>query len=88
MGRELEAAVLQVEGVHFLAQDVRLATWNEATGQWVESSSNRVELARWEVPELAEITVVEGEPLTPGEALGPPDTRKVPVPIPTLKEEC
>lgn len=67
-GPELEAAALQVEGVEFLhGLDVAgLApdgvTWEPGT----------VELRRFEVPQLAEITVVEGAPLEPGTAIEPP----------------
>jgi hypothetical protein len=58
-------------------------------------------LEPWEVPELTEITVVDGEPLAPGESLQPPPASRVgedggaaddepamPVPIPTIREEC
>lgn len=84
-GPELEAAALQVEGVEFL-EELKVAGWNEAANAWVQGT---VGLALYEVPELTEITVVEG-PLTfdPGEAIEPPDPGGVPVPIPVLREEC
>ncbi len=71
---ELEAAVLQVEGVAFLEGDLRLARWVEGQGledegRWEEEST--VALSPWEVPELWEVSVVEGEPLPPGEAMRP-----------------
>jgi hypothetical protein len=81
-GPELEAAALQVDGVEFLrglrvSQQVEDGSWEEGT----------VTLRRYEVPELVEITVVEDEPLAPGEPIEPasrvePDTGEVPVPIP------
>jgi hypothetical protein len=61
-----------------------------------------VTLAKWEVPQLAEITIVEGAPLPAGQSVAPPPRRPkretpgvpsdqavaVPVPIPVPKEEC
>jgi baseplate J-like protein len=83
-GPELEAAALQVEGVEYL-ENLRVAGWNPATGSWDEGT---VELALDEVPELAEITVVEGPPLDPGATLGPIQPEKTPVPVPVVREEC
>jgi hypothetical protein len=48
----------------------------------------RVTLQPWEVPELAEITVVQGDALAPGEAVAGAATPLVPIPIPTVPEEC
>lgn len=86
-GPELEAAALQVEGVEFL-EGLDVAAWNESTKTWVPFVGKPVPLAPWEVPELVEITVVEGKPLKPGDALGPVKPPKLPVPVPTLVEEC
>ncbi len=86
-GPELEAAALQVEGVDFL-HGLSVAAWNERANAWEPAADQRVTLRPWEVPELAEITVVQGAPLVPGEALGPVPPSKTPVPIPTLREEC
>jgi hypothetical protein len=100
-GPELEAAALQVEGVEFL-EGLQVAGWRAGAaggeGEWVEGT---VLLEPWEVPELTEITVVDGEPLAPGESLQPPPASRVgedggaaddepamPVPIPTIREEC
>jgi baseplate J-like protein len=83
-GPELEAAALQVEGVEYL-ENLRVAGWNPATGSWDEGT---VELDLDEVPELAEITVVEGPPLAPGATLGPVLPEKTPVPVPVVREEC
>jgi len=83
-GPELEAAALQVEGVEFL-EGLRLAFFDEASGEWLEGP---VELEVDEVPELAEITVVAGAPAVPGKALGPLPPERKPVPIPVLRQEC
>ncbi|MCC6234191.1 MAG: putative baseplate assembly protein, partial [Verrucomicrobiales bacterium] len=83
--RELEAAALQVEGVEFL-HELKVAGWDETTGTWVAGS---VDLRPYEVPELAEIAVVDG-PVTfaAGESVEPPSQPTVPVPIPVLREIC
>lgn len=99
-GPELEAAALQVEGVQYI-ECLRLAeldadgtTWKEATVDSTAGDASqcppreRITLKAWEVPEVAEITVVQGQALTPGEALGPVAAPLVPVPIPTIKSEC
>ncbi|MEO8333810.1 MAG: putative baseplate assembly protein [bacterium] len=86
-GPELEAAALQVEGVELL-EGLSVSAWNEATQTWNAPRREPVLLQAWEVPELSEITVVQGTPLVPGEALGPVLPSKTPVPIPTLREEC
>ena len=83
-GPELEAAALQVEGVEFL-EDLRVAGWNEATQQWVPGT---VTLAMYEVPHLAELTVVEGTPPAPGDAIGAPPSDAVAIPIPVIRQEC
>ena len=86
-GPELEAAALQVEGVELL-EGLAVSSWNDATGAWNAPVRAPVLLQAWEVPELSEITVVQGTPLVPGEALGPVLPSKTPVPIPTLKAAC
>ena len=99
-GPELEAAALQVEGVQFI-ECLRLATWDAASGVWVEASAEatadassgcapreKITLQPWEVPEVAEITVVQGPAIKPGEALGPVTPPLVPIPIPTIPDEC
>lgn len=82
-GPELEAAALQVEGVEFL-EGLNVAGFNEQTQTWHPGS---VDLAIHEIPELAEITVVEGTPLPAGQAIVPPPG-KTPVPIPIIRQEC
>ena len=86
------AAALQVEGVEYL-DGLRLAepeTQEDGSETWVEKTA--VTLLPYEVVELTEITVVRGEPLEPGETLAPPPPdsgqAQLPVPIPTLKDEC
>lgn len=98
-GPELEAAALQVEGVQYL-ECVRLAVWNSTSGQWTEAAAvtsgaadgcpprENIVLEPWEVPEVAEITVVQGPAMTPGQALGPVKAPLVPIPIPTIKSKC
>jgi len=86
-GPELEAAALQVEGVEYL-EGLDVAEWDAASQQWIGAPHRPILLSAWEVPELTEITVVEGPPLPPGETFGPRDTPDVPVPLPTVREEC
>src|SRR5262245_30936494 len=85
-GPELEAAALQVEGVEYL-EGLEVAGWDAQSGTWQSALHQPIVLSAWEVPELTEITVVQGAPLKPGEALGPVPTPKVPVPIPTIRQE-
>jgi len=82
-GPELEAAALQVEGVEFL-NGLTVARLDEATGQWIPGS---VELALYEVPELTQITVVQGPPAPVGQPITPPPG-KTPIPIPIIREVC
>lgn len=97
-GPELEAAALQVEGVLYV-ECLRIAQWDESTGQWSEASSDvspsagclpreRIDLQPWEVPEVVEMTVVQGPALKPGDAVGAVTPPLVPIPIPTIPEEC
>jgi hypothetical protein len=74
-GPELEAAVLQVEGVEYIEDDLRVGEWSE--GAWRERT---VILRAWEVPELHEITVVDGSPLPIGQPLGLPQPLTLPLP--------
>jgi hypothetical protein len=97
-GPELEAAALQVEGV-LLIECLRIAE-RDANGQWIEATTSgtaagggcppreRVTLQPWEVPQLAEITVVQGDALAPGEAVAGATAPLVPIPIPTVPEAC
>ena len=92
-GPELEAAALQVEGVEYIHRrtdavgqcGLEVAGYDEATSEWIEGS---IELQPFEVPHLVRITVVSGEPRAVGEDLVPPASPKVPIPVPTLGEDC
>jgi hypothetical protein len=90
-GPELEAAVLQVEGVEFLVRDsggcgAGLRVAGESNGAWVEGP---VQLSKWQVPELAQVTVVTDRPPgAPQDGLAPPPPDKTPVAVPTIKEDC
>ena len=85
-GPELEAAALQVEGLEFLDRAAGGRGGPAPTGT---SGSPRVELAAWEVPELAEITVVAGPTRSRrGEAPAPPAVPGPPVPVRAPREVC
>jgi hypothetical protein len=98
-GPEIEAAALQVEGVQFI-ECLRLAIWDDASSKWIEAAATatpdadgcppreKIDLQPWEVPEVAELTVVQGPAMTPGQALGAVKPPLVPVPIPTIQDEC
>jgi hypothetical protein len=72
--------------------------WDETNSKWVEATvkpdtdgcppRENIELQPWEVAEVAEITVVQGSAMTPGQALGPVKPPLVPIPIPTIQDEC
>jgi hypothetical protein len=81
-GPELEAAVLQVDGVEFI-QALKVADLSGTV-----PAQGTVELEGWEVPELAELTVVLGTPPDPGTGgVGPPPAPS-PVPVPVPREAC
>lgn len=94
---ELEAAALQVEGVEYLTPSpmpdtgcpvgLRLAE-ETAPGVWSEPATRAVDLEAWEVPELAAVTVVEGEARAPGEVLDPPTPSGPAVPVRSPVEVC
>ena len=84
-GPELEAAALQVDGVDFV-ESVSVADLKTTP-----PTAGTVELASWEVPELAELTVVEGTPPEAGTGgVQPPHSPDdpLPVPVPVPKDEC
>jgi predicted phage baseplate assembly protein len=83
-GPELQAAALQVEGVDFL-EGLDVAGWDPVSQDWMTGTVN---LNDWEVPELAEITVVDGPQLQPGKAIGPLPPPSLPIPIPIIREVC
>lgn len=83
-GPELEAAALQVEGVEFL-NDLKVGGWDGT--QWLPGP---VVLEKYEVPELVEISVMEG-PLGQFEAWDSVTPSPLPdkvKPIPVIREEC
>jgi hypothetical protein len=85
-GPELEAAALQVEGVQYIEQ-LKLAGWNEKTGQWEEPET--VTLREYEVPELDQVIVVEGTAAPKAwEGIAPPKIVAPPIPIPVIRKEC
>jgi hypothetical protein len=100
-GPELEAAALQVDGVMFI-ECLRMAR-QASDGSWIEATADasgggncppreRIVLQSWEVPEVVEMTVVQGDALAPGQAVAPIETGGsaplVAIPIPTIPEEC
>ncbi|WP_255768575.1 putative baseplate assembly protein [Pseudarthrobacter sulfonivorans] len=84
---ELEAVAVQVEGVEYL-EDLLLApvpqvgTSQAGQGHPVRESQQRIDLMPWQVPELAEITVLSGPPLPLGTDYAPAPAKKIPVPLP------
>jgi hypothetical protein len=88
-GAELEAVAVQVEGVEFLeGYGLRLATRDGVRDDDPWREVPRVELRRWQVPELADITVVAGEPLEPGAGYRPPPAPSDTVYAPLPREVC
>jgi Baseplate J-like protein len=82
---ELEAAALQVEGVDFL-EGLTVAGLGPDGATWVPATT--VQLRPFEVVELAEVTVVQGQPMPPGVPITPPSPDNLPVPIPVPRQEC
>jgi hypothetical protein len=87
---ELEAIAVQVEGVDYIVDDLRLAARNPGTPGTGGTSAvwqqlDLVELAPWEVPQLSAITVVGGTPPAAGKGYQPPadhDMDALIVPLP------
>jgi predicted phage baseplate assembly protein len=74
---ELEAVAVQVEGVEYL-EDLLLG---EYTGGGL-IKRQLIAFERWELPELAQITVVGGQPLKIGTDVAPAPPKQTPVPLP------
>jgi hypothetical protein len=74
---ELEAVAVQVEGVEFVRGFVLAVPDNGGF-----TRADLISLARWEVPELIDISVVSGDPLQPGEGYTPTPPPAPPVPLP------
>ncbi len=96
-GPEIEAAVLQVEGVEFVEPPGVGVAFRNAAGTWVPATGDSVPMTANQVPELDVITVVNGPRMNPGQDFPPPppttaDGQVVPggkiVPVPTIVEEC
>ena len=81
---ELEAVAVQVDGVEYVIDRLRLARRDKpaggAPGPWTEVSP--VQLQRWEVPRLVAMTAVPGPAPAPGTDGSPPPPDPVPVPLP------
>jgi hypothetical protein len=82
---ELEAAVLQVEGVQYLESDGVAVARQESDGSF---TAGTVELGPNQVPELVTLTVVQGPRLEPGQEYTAPASTETPVPVPTIPAEC
>lgn len=84
---ELEAVAVQVDGVEYLEDELKLAVRPDPTADW--TSNPLVLLQPWEVPRLTAITVVTGPPLPPGTGYGPtPLPGGDPVLVPLPPEVC
>jgi hypothetical protein len=84
---EIEAAVLQVEGVEFV--DVGQVEVGRLSEDGISFVEGMVELAPHQLPELAQVSVVaSGRRLPVGAGFAPPPTAGTVVPIPTLVDEC
>jgi predicted phage baseplate assembly protein len=77
---ELEAVAVQVEGVEYL-EDLVMAPAGDPTAT-DDASVPLIPLERWQVPSLAQVTVVQGRPLALGAAYEPDPPVQVPVLLP------
>jgi hypothetical protein len=86
---ELEAAVLQVEGVEFV-EDLAVAAWNG--NAWIKTlidCKTLVEMQPFELPEVAAVTVVDALPMPePGAGIDPNAPEGTYLPFPVLRDEC
>jgi predicted phage baseplate assembly protein len=90
-GPEIDAAVLQVEGVELVEPPGSGVAFLDAAGRWVPGTDNTVPLTAEQLPELAEVRVVNGPRLEPGADFPPPGPVEPGgriVPVPTIVEEC
>jgi hypothetical protein len=88
-GPELEAAVLQVEGVDFV-EKLRLAAWVDGPTPWQEVTTP-ITMGKREVPQLAVVAVVaDSNPPAPGDVVQPAggDPGKPSIPIPVEQVGC
>ncbi|GAA1032646.1 hypothetical protein GCM10009557_31810 [Virgisporangium ochraceum] len=63
---ELEAVTVQVDGVESIQSELKLALIVKTGDAEVAEETPSVELRRWEVPELVQVTVVRGVPPAAG----------------------
>jgi hypothetical protein len=82
---ELEAVAVQVEGVEYLQEDEQgggIVLWTPS-GEGYQRV-DKLELKRWEVPEVVDFKVVSGTPLPPDKPYvpAPPSSPNL-VPLPT-----
>jgi predicted phage baseplate assembly protein len=86
---ELEAVAVQVDGVEYV-QRLRLAVAARSGTRTVWEERDLVTLQRHQVPELAAITVVQGDPLEPGAGYRPqqPTVPVGTVLVPLPREVC
>jgi predicted phage baseplate assembly protein len=88
---ELAAVAVQVDGVEYVEDELRLARIVTRAGADVAVEATTVELQRWEVPELSQVTVVRGAPPAPGTGYppsGPAAGQDPPVLVPLPAEVC
>lgn len=76
---ELEAVAVQVDGVEYVVDDLLLGTIGADDHV---TPASLVSLQKWQVPDLADISVVGGSPLELGATYDPSPPDKVPVPLP------
>ncbi len=84
---EIEAAVLQVEGVEYVdVGQIEVGRLSEDGTTFVEGP---VDLAPHQLPEVTKVSVVASGPrLLVGKDFAPPPTPGTVVPVPTIVEEC
>ena len=78
---ELEAVAVQVEGVEYVVGSA-IGVPNATGTAWTEVAEGVVRLQKWEVPQLAGITVTGGDPLPVGATIEPTPPERIPVPLP------
>ena len=78
---ELEAVAVQVEGVEYVVGSAIGVPTSGGNG-WTEVADGVVQLQKWQVPQLAGITVSDGDPLPVGATLEPAPPQRIPVPLP------
>ena len=95
--RDVEAAVLQVEGVRLANEVIVEGTEIDAAGE-TTSKKEEITLRRWQLPVLRNVQVVAGEKaetinrsgdsVRPPAATAPDDGTPLPLLVPVVEEEC